>query len=318
MLMLIDGNNMAHRARHAYNLSNHGTDVSVTYGVLSMINSLLSRYKVDHLAVCWDGGVPEHRRKAIPEYKANRHVNEDPMEYEDLVRQMRELSDYAFPMMGIMSVRREGAEADDLMYHMSKMVAGEVIIVTTDKDLIQAVDDRVSVLNPFHNALYDPAMVEDVYGVPVKLFIDWRALQGDSSDNIPGVTGIGEKTATKLFQEYGSLTAITNAAVGRNPSKNLNGKIATNITSFGFERICKNIFVMALYADRVGARRAIIEAVDNYRPADPVRVKKYFLRNAFASLIGGPFVSRLGRLSSPQIVIGDMKIPVVPTIRRPV
>jgi 5'-3' exonuclease len=143
------------------------------------------------------------------------------------------------------------------------------------------------VYNPTKEKLITPANFEAEVGIDACRFIDWKALQGDSSDNIPGVAGIGEKTATKLFNELKTLTGITNAAIGKNPNGKgkMSDKIALSIVSFGFERICKNIFVMALYADRVGARQALTDAVMGWKPGDPKRLKKYIMMNAFVSLL---------------------------------
>jgi len=320
LTLIIDGNHLAHRAKYSFSLSNRGVDVSVTYGSLRVIQSWIRKFAPTTIVVCWDGGIPEYRRQALPEYKANRHKDDDPLVYEDFVRQLRELSDFALPIMGMVSVRIDGAEADDLMYHASRLITGKSIIATGDRDLLQAVSDKVSVFSPSHGAgdgvIFTPEDVFQTYGISVASFVDWKALQGDNSDNIPGVPGIGEKTATKLFKEFGSLTGITNAAMGRNPEGELSGRIGDNIKSFGFERLAKNIYVMALYADRVGARKAIIESVDNYHGVNKTLVKKYLMRNAFSSLMDGQFYSSLSRLVAPTLELKGVRVPIVANVKR--
>ena len=316
MLLIVDGNHMAYRARYKYMLSNKGVDVSITYGMLHMINALLDKFPADALAICWDGGIPEHRRYAIPEYKANRHLEEDPLIHEDMVRQMQEIS-VILSMAGVVNLRRPGAEADDIIYHLAKMSREKTVIVTGDRDLLQAVDDNIRVYSPLRELLYSPKMVEEEYGVPLKQYVDWKALQGDSSDNIPGVTGIGEKTATKLFLEYKTLTGITNAALGINPAHKMTGKLADNITSFGLDRLAKNVYVMALYADRVGARLEIIRAEQGYftSPSRQKFLKGYFMRNAFVSLIGCRLYGMSPKFRFPKLTSKLMRTPVVATRR---
>ena len=311
MILIVDGNNMAHRAKHSFSLSHNGVDVSVTYGFLRILLSMLNMFEVESVIVCWDGGIPEFRRKAVPEYKANRHKDDDPLVYEDFVRQLQDLSDYVIPMLGMVSVILEGAEADDLMYHASRLCRGESYIVSSDKDMLQAINEYVKVYSPFKETLYDADKVWDEYGVTLNNYIDWKAIQGDSSDNIPGIPGIGEKTATKLFKEYGTLTGITNAAMDRNPEATMTGNMQNRINSFGFDRIAKNIYVMALYADRVGARSAVLDAVYGWKPFDKTRVKKYFMSQAFVSLLDGAIYSRLGKLERPAIDIAGVRIPLV-------
>lgn len=307
--LIIDGNNLAHRCRHVFSLSNKGVDVSVTYGVLHNINALVKKFHPTSIIVGWDGGVPEFRRKTVPEYKANRDHG-DPVEYDNFLRQTCELHDYAFPMMGIISVRKPGAEADDLIYHASRILEGDHIIVTGDKDLLQAVNQDTQVFVPGKDLLVNLDNFEEIAGIDKASYIDWRALQGDSSDNIAGVTGIGEKTATKLFHEFKTLTNITNAALGHYPGpEKLTDKIAASIVTFGFERIAKNIYITALYADRVGARKAIVQGMDCFHPADHTRVKKYLLRNAFVSLMES-LPAGLSRLECPRLRT-DVRVPVV-------
>ena len=310
MILIIDGNNLAYRAKHVFSLSNRGEDVSVVYGFIRVLNSLMSKYKPTSVIVCWDNGIPDFRRQAVPSYKANRHSDDDHDERENFYMQIDELHTYALPMFGMISVAKHGAEADDLMYQASRLCVDECIIVTSDKDLIQAVNYKTKVMNPARDTLYTVDNIEEHFGVPLNHFVDWRAIQGDSSDNIPGVYGIGEKTATKLFKEYGTLTNIVNKA-----SKSDN-KVMQHIVEFGFQKLVNNIMVTALYADRVGARLAILDALEMFRKADKDRTKKYFMRKAFVSLIDGEFFSNILRLRKPDVSTKNMRLPVIAGVRR--
>ena len=311
-ILIIDGNNMAHRARHKFNLSNRGKDVSVTYGFLRMLKSLLAKFEPQSIIVCWDDGIPEFRRILVPEYKAGRHDNDDLLLYEDFLRQMRELT-AILPVMGIASVIRPGVEADDLMAHAARMALSQrPIIVTSDKDLLQCVNDYISVYSPMQDIIYTPDLVLETFGVKPHNITEWRALQGDSSDNIPGVVGIGEKTATKLFQQFGSLSYIINAALGIGDNTELlSERHKQAILDFGFERLYNNVKVSSLYTDRIGARHALWLAAKFWQPMDKMRVKKYLMRNAFTSLMDGDFYGYLMELDSPLFFTTGVKMPVV-------
>ena len=328
MLLVIDGNNLAHRCKHVFSLSNNGKDVSVTFGFLRTMYSYIRKYDPASVLVCWDGGIPRFRVAAVPEYKANRHKDDDPTEYEDFLRQMQELSDYALPMMGVCTVRRVGVEADDLMAAAVRMQQlGDCMIVSSDKDMLQCCREdkklsrNVTVLRPSTNGkddkIYNIDKVEEEFDIEFEKYVEWRALQGDKSDNIPGVAGIGGKTASKLFKQFGTLTGITNAAAGINPAGTIDGRLGEAIMQFGFDRIARNIFITSLHADRVGAKAALLGAMSVWRKADKDRMKKYFLANAFVSLLDGDVVGSMMKLN-PPLFSTDTTIPKVCHRRKPV
>lgn len=314
--LLIDGNHLAHRCRHTFKLSNNGVDVSVTYGFLRVLSSLLNKWEVGSLTVCFDGGIPEFRRVAVPSYKANRHKDDDPIEYAEFLRQIIELETYALPMMGAVVVRRQGVEADDLLYHASRLYAGDSIIVTGDMDLLQAANNRVAVYNPGKERYYTVKQIEIEIGLPFNSLLDWRALQGDSSDNIPGIQGVGEKTATKLLKMFGDVSGVYNAATGANPKGELQPKLAEAIKEFGWNKIVNNIYVSALYADRVGAKAAVLNSIKYYHSYSKDRVKKYLWRNAFVSLMDSQFMGQLSKLRIPIYNLKGVRVPCVAPVRQ--
>lgn len=312
--LLIDGNHMAHRCRHVFHLDNHGIDVSVTYGFIKNVESLIKRFKPTSVLVMWDCGFPEFRAQAVPTYKSGREHG-DPEEYEDFIRQLNELCEI-FKVMGITSVRKSMTEADDLLYQASRILDGNNLIVTGDADLLQAVNATTSVFVPAKDKVVTVANFEEVAGTKLDRYVDWRAIQGDSSDNIPGVMGIGPATATKLFEAFKDLSGIYNAANGHSPIGDIREKTKEAIISFGWDRLVKNVFTMALYADRCGSRQAIVNEIANYRPVSKQAVKKWLLANAFVSLLELP--NALTSLNAPQLKVDIFRAPVVCSRRSPV
>jgi len=231
---------------------------------------------------------------------------------------MRELADYALPMMGVVSARKRGAEADDLMYHASRISNGESIIVTTDKDLLQAICAGVSVYSPTKDKLYSQKDISNEYGVTPATLVHLKALAGDGSDNIAGVRGIGMKTAIKLFRQYDSISGIYNACTGCNPKGKIIGKLRQNVLEFGLDRICANAAVISLGFDRVGAKQELLGAIEDFQPTDKARVKKYLMRNAFVSLIDPGFLGGISKLVKPPIYTCGIRLPVVCGRRTPI
>lgn len=314
--LIIDGNNLAYRAKYKFQLSNRGIDVSVTYGFLKILIPLIRDQHAKSVIVAWDGGIPKFRRERVPEYKIGRHKDEDPEERKDFQRQISELHEHALPAMGIISIMKHNTEADDLVYHASRIINNEALVVSADKDLLQCVSERVSVYVPSKEKKYTSEMLEEEIGIPYTDYIHWRSIQGDGSDNIPGIDGIGEKTATKLFQTFGSLAGIENAAKGCNPIGKLEGRIGTGILSFGSQRIMNNVYIMALFRDKCGARKAIYDAVQDYQPASKMRIKTYLMKNGFVSLLEN-IPSLVEKLEVPELNLSE-RFPIVVMERKPI
>ena len=164
--------------------------------------------------------------------------------------------------------------------------------------------------------MYTEELVFQECGVPPRQIPHWKALHGDSSDNIQGVPGIGPKTATKLFQEFGSIAAIWNATTGHRPGVHGMGlKTAESIRKFGWDRLISNVVVIKLLDDRVGAKLAVLDAVDTWKPVDTGFIKKYMMKNAFVSLIGSEGV--FSKLKRPGTSHAAMRTPVVCARRMP-
>ncbi|PIS10253.1 MAG: DNA polymerase I [Bdellovibrio sp. CG10_big_fil_rev_8_21_14_0_10_47_8] len=206
-LFLVDVSSLFFRAFYAVRplTSPSGLPTNAIYGFLSMLIRLLKEEKPEYLVFCYDRPEPSFRKDIYPEYKANR--TEMP---EDLIPQIPYIKKLA-EVLGIPSVEMLGFEADDLIGTLTclgqkhKM---EVFIVSGDKDFGQLIKAHTYIYDTMKNVKIDSQGVIDKWGVPAEHFIDYLALIGDSSDNIPGVSGIGPKGAQKLLLEYGSLEKI--------------------------------------------------------------------------------------------------------------
>lgn len=210
-LFLIDGYSNIFRAFYAIrDLSNSkGEPTNAVYGFLNMLRKLLLEEKPDLVGIGMDTSGATLRKEKFEEYKANRRPMPD-----DLRAQMPWIR-RAIEAMKIPMLEAEGYEADDVLGTLALKAAAkgyEVVLVTADKDFFQLVGDDVSVYHSFREKLYDPALVEEDFGVPPHQVVDVLALMGDSIDNVPGVPGIGEKGAKNLIQEHGTLEALLEAA----------------------------------------------------------------------------------------------------------
>ncbi len=204
---LVDGSAYIYRAYHAIRpLSNSsGLPTHAVYGFTTILRRILREKQPECLAVAWDTRGPVFRHKLYPEYKANR-----PPMPDDLVPQIPYIHKIV-DAYNILSMEHEDKEADDLIAAAVRCLAGDtcrVVIVSGDKDLLQLVSENVTLWDPMNDKLMDEKKVVEKYGVrPVQL-LDYLALTGDSADNIPGVHGVGPKTAQKLIAAYGSLEGL--------------------------------------------------------------------------------------------------------------
>jgi DNA polymerase-1 len=208
-VVLIDGSSYLYRAFHVPNLqrlsNSAGTPTGAVHGILNMTNRLLLDYDPERIAAVFDAPGKTFRDDIYPEYKANR----PPMP--DELRSQIEPSLAAIEALGIKVIRIAGVEADDVIGTLAKAASAaglDTVISTTDKDMTQLVDDRVLVLNTMDDRRLDAEGVAARYGVAPAQIIDYLTLIGDSSDNIPGVPGVGPKTAQKWLAQYGDLDGV--------------------------------------------------------------------------------------------------------------
>ena len=206
-LVLVDGSSYLYRAFHAFPpLTNSaGEPTGAMYGVLNMLKSLISQVQPSHIAVVFDAKGKTFRDEMFEQYKSHR-----PPMPDDLRKQIQPLHDIIHAL-GIPLLVIEGVEADDVIGTLAVAASKanqKVLISTGDKDMAQLVDDNIMLINTMNNSLLDRDAVIEKYGIPPELIIDYLALMGDSADNIPGVAGVGEKTALGLLQGIGSMAEI--------------------------------------------------------------------------------------------------------------
>ncbi len=210
-VILVDGSGYIFRAYHALPPMNRpdGTPVNAVYGFTSMLLKLVDDSDAEYLAVIFDTARKTFRSDIYPEYKAHR-----PPPPEDLIPQFPLIRD-AVRAFGVPQAEMEGYEADDLIATYARQAAAKghkVTIVSSDKDLMQLVDDNISLMDPMKGTEISYDEVEKRFGVRPDKVIDVQALAGDSTDNVPGVPGIGVKTAAQLIAEYGDLDTLLERA----------------------------------------------------------------------------------------------------------
>ena len=221
-LILIDGSSYLYRAYHALPplMSSKNQPTGAIRGVISMINKILLDHPRSPLAVIFDAKGKTFRHEMYKDYKANR-----PPMPEDLVVQIEPINQI-IEALGIKLLSIKGVEADDVIGTLAKEAseAGlDTVISTGDKDMTQLVNKHIKVVNTMSNELLDEKGVENKFGVKPELIIDYLALVGDTSDNVPGVEKVGPKTAVKWLTEYGSLDEIIKNA------EEISGKVGENL-----------------------------------------------------------------------------------------
>jgi DNA polymerase-1 len=215
-ILLIDGNALVHRAYHAMpplTVKKSGEPIQAVYGFANMLLRILNDIKPDYYAVAFDRKAPTFRKQMFNAYKENRPPTPD-----DLISQLARARELA-AAFNIPIFEMDGYEADDVIGTLAKKAGEqgiESVIVTGDADAMQLISDNVKVLYPKPQSsfgdtiLYQSETVNERYGVPPEHIADLKALVGDKSDNIPGINGIGDKTAVKLIQTFGGVEDIYN------------------------------------------------------------------------------------------------------------
>ena len=226
-LLLIDGHSLAFRAFYALPedlKTTDGTHTNAVYGFTSMLIKLLQEQRPDFIACCLDAGAPLQRTEEFADYKANR--TEAPELFSPQMSLIREV----LRVLRMPVYELEGHEADDIIAFLAKKFAAEdveVRIVTGDRDFFQLVGGRIRVLYNRRGITdiveMDKKAVEGRYGIPPAKYVDLKALEGDPSDNLPGVPGVGTKTAARLLQKYGSAEEVVAHAGEQTP------KLAQNL-----------------------------------------------------------------------------------------
>ncbi|MBI2041923.1 MAG: hypothetical protein HYT20_02815 [Candidatus Nealsonbacteria bacterium] len=211
-IIIIDSNSVIHRAFHALPplTTKSGEMVNAVYGFLLVFFKAIKEFKPDYIVACFDFPAPTFRHEKYKEYKAKR-VKAPPELYNQIPKTKEVLGAF-----GVQVFEKEGFEADDLIGTIAESVSNagiETVILSGDTDNFQLINSHVKVYNlrkgVKDTVLYDENLVKEKYlGLKPEQLLDLRALRGDQSDNIPGVPGVGEKTATSLILEFGALETI--------------------------------------------------------------------------------------------------------------
>lgn len=231
-LILIDGSSYLYRAFHAYpdTMTNGEIPTNAVYGVVNMLRSMMRQFVSERIAVVFDAKGKTFRDDMYPEYKANRPPMPDALRC-----QIEPLYD-VIRAMGLPLICVPGVEADDVIGTLASKAsqAGMPVLISTgDKDMAQLVDENVTLINTMTNVVLDREGVIEKFGIPPELIIDYLALMGDKVDNIPGVPGVGDKTATALLQGIGGLAKLYDnldqiADLGFRGSKTMAKKLVDN------------------------------------------------------------------------------------------
>lgn len=273
-LVLIDGSSYLYRAFHVPALkrltTTAGRSTGAVYGVINMLRGLLNEPRTNHLAVVFDAKGKTFRHELYKEYKANR-----PPMPEELRLQIAPLHDIIHAL-GLPLISVAGVEADDVIGTLAVQAVAKdyrVLISTGDKDLAQLVNDRVTLVDTMANSTMDIDGVIKKFGVAPHQMVDYLALTGDKSDNVPGVPGVGAKTAARWLNQYGSLEQLIE------DSAEITGKIGEKL------RACLEQLPLARQLVTVHCDVDVGVAVDDLRvqPADSSRLRRLYTEMEFKS-----------------------------------
>lgn len=240
--IVIDGNNLAYRCNSVVELTTKdGRRTSAIYGVLNSIPNDIKNVEkligepVHECVVFWDYGKNNRRLKLYPEYKGTRHHDKTEDEkkwYDEFITQTNILYE-SLKLFGIKTLKIKGQECDDLIYSfisMAKTVRDDeenkFVIISTDEDFFQLISPEVSVYSPIKQVHYTYDNFQELFGIAPEYFLGYKILRGDTSDNIVGIQGIGEKTGKNLVNKYGGLQGILNI---KNRSELMKSKVSQRI-----------------------------------------------------------------------------------------
>ena len=274
-LILVDGSGYIFRAFHALPpmTDPEGVPVNAVYGFTQMISRFLTDHRGSHIAVVFDSARETFRNQIYPEYKA--HRPEPPEELKPQFALIRDATD----ALGVCKIEQPGYEADDMIAAYAKRFAaegGRVTIVSSDKDLMQLIGPGVEMLDPIKQKPIREAEVIERFGVPPEKVVEVQALAGDSTDNVPGVPGIGVKTAAQLIAEYGDLeTLLANTAKIRQPKRRQ--ALEENAER---ARISKRLVAL----DDAAPLPVPVERLEA-KPPEPARLEGFLRKHGFRSLL---------------------------------
>ena len=283
-LLIVDGNSILNRAYYGIRplTTKEGIFTNAVYGMITILQKQLEAVQPDVCAIAFDRKEPTFRHKAYAEYKAGRHASPDEL------RMQFPYAKDAARAMGFAVLEQPGYEADDILGTLSKQAndAGDAAyLLTGDRDSLQLIGDKTTVLLATNKETvsFDRAQFVSVYGVQPEQFVDVKALMGDSSDNIPGVPGIGEKTALKLIADYHDLDALYDGLADKDIAKGAKAKLEAGRESAFFSRMLAAI-----------VRDAPLDSVYADLPLRTEAFDREALRSLFVKLEFAALIRRLG------------------------
>jgi DNA polymerase-1 len=274
-LILVDGSGFIFRAFHALPPMTRpdGTPVGAVYGFAQLLSRFLAQHSSTHIGVVFDTARLTFRNEIYPEYKAHR-----PEPPEELIAQMALIRE-ATEAFGVARLEQPGYEADDVIASYAREFAatgGRVTIVSSDKDLMQLINERVQMLDPIkQKPIREPEVIER-FGVPPDKVVEVQALAGDATDNVPGVPGIGVKTAAQLVQDYGDLeTLLSRAAEIKQPKRR-----EALIENAEKARISKRLVTLDANTPLPAPVESLLA-----KPPEAARLTAFLEQNSFRSLL---------------------------------
>ena len=256
-IYLVDGHSYIHRAYHAirYLSNSKGFPTNVVFGFTKMLLKLLAEKKPKHIVIAFDVKGPTFRHGIYEDYKANRPPMPDDMSIQ--IPFTKEI----IKNLNIKTIEKEGYEADDVIGTLARLCEDKgfkVIIVSSDKDFRQIISPNISMWDSMNDRITDYASLKETYGLEPEKFIDVMGLSGDVSDNIPGVPGIGEKTAVNLIREFGSFENVFEHV----------GEIKRNKLRENLQKSRENAF-MSRRLVRIDRFVSIDDDIDNLKIGEP-------------------------------------------------
>ncbi len=212
-ILIIDGDNMAHRALHRFSnfTTKDGYPSGVIFGVPFMISSLIGKFLPDQIYVVFDGGKAKWRKELLPNYKNREHKID--VDYEAFLQQKADIAE-ALAHLGVRVIREEGEEADDIIGVLARRLKGYLTIVSSDKDFNQELRHNVKIWRPSTNTLLTVDNLYDHVGYEPYECVDWLCLDGDKSDKIPGVRGMGDKRIAAFLEKYETIEDFLDSGDG--------------------------------------------------------------------------------------------------------
>lgn len=300
MILIIDGNNIIMRSFHSplgTLTTKAGEHTGSMLGVLNSLKKYLDMFsEADQIVIVWDGGRSQWRKALYPDYKATRHYDSTPEEkiaYDGLWNQITLLHKF-LPSLGVHSIKLAQTEADDGIAAICQLYPDtNKIVISADKDMLQLIDEHCSIFSPYREKVIGLSNFYEETGVNLKAYMGYRALLGDTSDNIKGVPGIGEKTGKNLMSKYGNIDNILNPTPKIKEELMKSKRTARIFEQQNLQILGRNNKIMSfkyIEIDKLSER--IVFNMKEVLAVDNVAVKAFLMKYQFASIFANftPFI----------------------------